>query len=88
MTYQVATLKYRGLWKIIHTDEKTYNPFEVYYIYHNKDGRHKHKVTEYEDLNSAMYVLAEVVKNSYGYSDVKALYGWKKPVDRRRKKEV
>lgn len=78
MTYQVATLKYRGEWKVIHNDTKKTNQFEVYYIYHKNGSKHKVKVTEYADLNSAMIVLAEIVKYCYGYTEVKEKFGWTK----------
>lgn len=78
MTYQAATLLFRGRWEIIHDDKDGYNPFKVYYTYYENGNKHRLKVTEYADLNSAMYVLSEVVKNKYGYTEAKQMFGFKR----------
>ena len=76
---QIATLAYRGQWKIIHNEGKRYNPFEIYYTYYDKNSKHTRKVTEYADMQSAMWVLYAVVKNNLDYETAKEMYGFTAP---------
>ena len=79
MTYQVAVLNFRGVWKIIHNEKNKYNPFEVYYIFYENGNKHKRKITEYGDLASAMIVLSSVVANKLTYSEAVEKFGFKRP---------
>lgn len=69
MTTQILKMTFKGEYKIIKNDKDQYNPYKIYYIWHElspqKCGLVKHKklVQKYGDLASCMYHLTNIVSN-------------------------
>lgn len=76
MKTTLAEVKHHGRLLVVYDDDVEINPYRVYYEYHdyNKYGyltKRRKQIIRYNDMDSCMYLLWQLVSGRQSISEVK-----------------